>query len=227
VRYLYELFGVEGRAELATRPENKLGTDEQWDVAEGALEAALKQHGIPYTIAEGEGVFYGPKIDLHMTDSAERSWQMGTIQIDYQLPARFGLTYTGADNQEHTPVVVHRALFGSIERFLGILIEHYGGAFPFWLAPVQVRVIPVGEDHRGAAGDVAGELRAAGYRVDVDDRDETVGKRIRDAELEKIPKVIVYGDRESAESLSVRDRGGEQYQASLVELVRELAKLSA
>jgi threonyl-tRNA synthetase len=180
-----------------------------------------------YVVSPGEGVFYGPKIDLHMSDSLGRSWQMGTIQLDYQMPAQFGLTFMGADNQEHTPVVIHRALLGSLERFVGILTEHYAGGFPFWLAPVQVRLLPVGEDHRAAATEIRDGLAGAGFRVDMDDRDETVGKRIRDAELEKIPKVIVYGDRESAESLSVRDRGGEQYQSNLVELVRELAKLSA
>ena len=227
VRFLYELFGVSARAELSTRPEQRLGTDEQWDGAEAALESALKTHGMDYSISPGEGVFYGPKIDLHMDDSLGRSWQMGTIQLDYQMPAQFGLTYMGADNQEHTPVVIHRALLGSLERFVGILTEHYAGAFPFWLAPVQVRIIPVGEDHRAAAAEVRDGLAKAGFRVDVDARDETVGRRIRDAELEKIPKVIVYGDRESPESLSVRDRGGEQSQIGLVDFVRDLAKLSA
>ena len=225
VNFLYDQFGLSPHAELSTRPENRLGTDEQWDRAEQALEAALKRHGMDYVISPGEGTFYGPKIDLHMTDVLGRSWQMGTIQLDYQMPMQFGLTYMGADNREHHPVVIHRALLGSLERFIGILIEHYGGAFPFWLAPVQVRIISVGEDHRAAAEEIAKALREAGFRVDVDDRDETVGKRIRDGELEKIPKVIVYGDRESAESLSVRDRGGEQYQTGLVDLVRELATL--
>ena len=225
VNFLYDQFGLSPHAELSTRPENRLGTDEQWDRAEQALETALKRHGMDYVISPGEGTFYGPKIDLHMTDVLGRSWQMGTIQLDYQMPMQFGLTYMGADNREHHPVVIHRALLGSLERFIGILIEHYGGAFPFWLAPVQVRIIPVGEDHRDAAEEIAKALREAGFRVDVDDRDETVGKRIRDGELEKIPKVIVYGDRESAESLSVRDRGGEQYQTGLVDLVRELATL--
>jgi threonyl-tRNA synthetase len=225
VRYLYDLFGVEGRAELSTRPENRLGTDAQWDVAEGALETALKRHGIAYSVAVGEGVFYGPKIDLHMTDSGDRSWQMGTIQIDYQLPLRLDLKYTGADNHEHTPVMIHRALFGSIERFLGILIEHYRGAFPFWLAPVQVRVIPVGETHQEPARSLRERIEGAGYRVDVDERAETVGKRIRDAELEKVPKVVVYGDRESEEALAVRDRGGGQSTASLEDLLADLATL--
>jgi threonyl-tRNA synthetase len=228
VRYLYDLFDVEGRAELATRPDNRLGTDEQWDIAEGALETALKQHGIPYTVAAGEGVFYGPKIDLHMTDSIGRSWQMGTIQIDYQLPSRFGLTYTGADNHEHTPVVIHRALFGSLERFLGIVIEHYAGAFPFWLAPVQVRLMPVAEAHLADAERVSALLRAEGFRSEVDDRSETLGKRVRDAEMEKVPFVITYGDRESDDALAVRERGGEQYAESLQALIarfRELATL--
>jgi threonyl-tRNA synthetase len=219
-RYLYDLFGLTPRAELSTRPEHRLGTDEQWDHAEHALEDALRRHEMEYVISPGEGVFYGPKIDLHMTDVLGRSWQMGTIQLDYQMPMRFGLTYMGADNQEHHPVVIHRALLGSLERFLGILTEHYGGAFPLWLAPVQVRVIPVGEDHRQAAHALAGQL--GGFRVEVDERDETVGRRIRDAELEKVPYVIVYGDRESEDALAVRTRGGEQSTQSLEQLRAEL-----
>ena len=226
VRDLYELFGVTPRAELSTRPEDRLGTDEQWDAAEGALERALVRHQLPYVIGAGEGTFYGPKIDLHMTDVLGRSWQMGTIQLDYQMPLRFGLTYMGADNLEHTPVVIHRALLGSLERFLGILIEHYGGAFPFWLAPVQIRIVPVGEDHRAGAAAIRDSLAEAGLRAELDERDETVGRRIRDAELEKIPKVIVFGDRESAESLAVRDRGGQKSTQSLSDLVAELATLS-
>jgi len=221
--YLYELFGVEARFELSTRPDNKLGTDEEWDYTEGALKAALDRRGIPYTINEGDGAFYGPKIDLHMTDVLGRSWQMGTIQLDSQMPARFGLTYMGADNEEHTPYVIHRALFGSLERFIGILIEHYGGAFPFWLAPVQIRVLPVGEAHRAAAHELARKL--GGFRVEVDERDETVGKRIRDAEVEKIPVTIVYGDKESDDSLAVRERGGEQSTRTLDELLSHLATL--
>jgi threonyl-tRNA synthetase len=219
-RDLYDLFGVTPRAELSTRPEHRLGTDEQWDHAEAALEEALKRHEMEYVVSPGEGTFYGPKIDLHMTDVLGRSWQMGTIQLDYQMPMRFGLTYMGADNQEHHPVVIHRALLGSLERFIGILIEHYGGAFPLWLAPVQVRIVPVGEDHRDAAHAIADKL--SDFRVEVDERDETVGKRIRDAELEKIPYVVVYGDRESEGSLAVRERGGGQSTRSLDNLVAEL-----
>ena len=224
--FLYDLFGMEARFELSTRPENKLGTDEEWDFTEDALRAALERRGIAYVVNEGDGAFYGPKIDLHMTDVLGRSWQMGTIQLDSQMPARFGLRYQGADNEEHTPYVIHRALLGSLERFIGILIEHYGGAFPFWLAPVQVRVIPVGEDHRAAVQELRDRLAAAGFRVEVDERDETVGKRIREAELAKVPKTIVYGDRESTESLAVRDRGGGQSRASLDELLSELGELA-
>jgi threonyl-tRNA synthetase len=223
--YLYDLFGMEARFELSTRPEKKLGTDEEWDFTESALRNALDRRGIDYLVHDGDGAFYGPKIDLHMTDVLGRSWQMGTIQLDSQMPARFGLTYMGADNQEHTPYVIHRALLGSLERFIGILIEHYGGEFPFWLAPVQLLVLPVGADHRGAARELAGRLREAGYRVEVDERDDTVGKRIREAELEKVPYVIVYGDRESDDSLAIRERHGAQSTKSLRELLDELARL--
>ncbi len=220
--FLYGLFGIAPTAELSTRPGNKLGEDEEWDFTEGVLRTALDRNGIEYVIGEGEGAFYGPKIDLFMKDVLGRNWQMGTIQLDAQMPRRFGLTYMGADNREHTPVVVHRALLGSLERFLGILIEHFGGAFPLWLAPVQVLLLPVGEGHRGSAGALAERLREAGFRVDVDERDETVGRRIRDAELEKVPYVVVYGDRESDSSLAVRTRGGGQSTQSLDELVAEL-----
>jgi threonyl-tRNA synthetase len=221
--FLYDLFGMEARFELSTRPEKKLGTDEEWDFTEAALRAALDRRGIDYVVNEGDGAFYGPKIDLHMTDVLDRSWQMGTIQLDAQMPQRFRLTYMGADNVEHTPYVIHRALLGSLERFIGILIEHYGGAFPFWLAPVQIRIIPVGEDHRAAAHELAQRLE--GQRVEVDERDETVGKRIRDAEVEKIPVVLVYGDKESDDALAVREHGGEQSTRSLMDLRAYLATL--
>jgi threonyl-tRNA synthetase len=223
--YLYDLFGLEARFELSTRPESKLGTDEEWDFTEGALQAALERRGIEYTINEGDGAFYGPKIDLHMMDVLGRSWQMGTIQLDAMMPARFGLTYMGADNAEHTPYVVHRALLGSLERFLGILIEHFAGDFPLWLAPVQVRVIPVGEGHRAAAEGIRTRLGEAGVRADMDERDETVSKRIRDAELEKVPRVVVYGDKESEEALAVRERGGGQSTRSIDDLIGEIASL--
>src|SRR6185437_10342830 len=219
--YLYDLFGMEARFELSTRPDHKLGTDEEWDFTEAALRAALERREIEYMVNEGDGAFYGPKIDLHMTDVLGRSWQMGTIQLDSQMPQRFDLSYMGADNQEHSPYVIHRALLGSLERFIGILIEHYGGAFPFWLAPVQVRVIPVGESHRDAAQELASRLE--GVRVEVDDSDDTVGKRIRNAEVEKIPFVIVYGDKESDEALAIREHGGGQLTLSLAEFRAKLA----
>jgi threonyl-tRNA synthetase len=224
--YLYDLFGLEARFELSTRPEKKVGTDEEWDFTESALRSALDRRGIDYQVNEGDGAFYGPKIDLHMTDALGRSWQMGTIQLDAIMPQRFGLGYMGADNREHTPYVVHRALLGSLERFVGILTEHYAGAFPFWIAPVQVRVLPVGEAHFEPAAAIAERLRDAGYRVDVAEPTDTIGKRIRAAELEKVPFTIVFGDRESAESLSIRERGGAQSQESLVDFVSKLATLA-
>jgi threonyl-tRNA synthetase len=225
LRYLYGLFGLEPRAEFSTRPENKLGSDEEWDFSEGELQAALERHEIEYVVGEGEGSFYGPKIDLHITDVLGRSWQLATIQLDRQMPARFGLTYMGADNAEHSVFVIHRALFGSFERFIGLLLEHYGGAFPFWLAPVQVRVLPVGEAHAESAENLALRLREAGYRAEVAEPSETIGKRVRAAELEKIPVTVVYGDRESDESLAVRERGGEQSTLSLSVLLDRLATL--
>jgi threonyl-tRNA synthetase len=229
VGFLYDRFGVRelAHAELATRPDNKLGTDEQWDHTEGLLRTAIERQGIPYRVMDGEGAFYGPKIDLFMDDAMGRPWQMGTIQLDGQQPARLGCAYMGPDNREHTPYVIHRALFGSLERFIGILIEHYAGVFPFWLAPVQVRVIPVGEAHQEPARAIRDRIAAAGYRVELDERGETVSKRIRDAEVEKIPKVIVYGDRESEDALAVRDRGGQQSTVSLENLLAELATLKA
>jgi threonyl-tRNA synthetase len=231
LRDLYALFDLEPRAELSTRPDNKLGTDEEWDFTEGELVRALDRHGISYFVGEGEGSFYGPKIDLHMTDVLGRSWQLGTIQLDAQMPARFGLTYMGPDNHEHPVYVIHRAYFGSFERFIGILIEQYAGAFPFWLAPVQVRLIPVGESHRGAVHGLRERIEAEGFRVDVDERDETLGKRIREAEVEKVPYTVVYGDRESDESLAVRERGGGQSTLTFSELLdrfrAEIATINA
>jgi len=227
LHYIYGLFGIEPRAELSTRPENKLGSDEEWDFTEGELRSALDRHSISYALGAGEGSFYGPKIDLHITDVLGRSWQMGTIQLDAQMPARFGLTYVGADNSEHPVFVIHRALLGSFERFIGILLEHTGGDLPLWLAPVQLRVVPVGEDHAEPARAIVEGLRKAGFRVDLDDRAESVGRRIRDAELEKIPRLIVYGDKESPDDLAVRERGGAQSRKSLLELVIELTPLAS
>jgi threonyl-tRNA synthetase len=227
LRYLYALFGIEPRAELSTRPDNKLGTDDEWDFTEGKLVEALERRGVEYFVGVGEGSFYGPKIDLHATDSLGRSWQLGTIQLDAQMPARFGLTYMGADNQEHPVFVVHRALLGSLERFIGILIEHYGGAFPTWLAPVQVRVVPDADTHRADAQALVGARGEASVRADLDERDETLGKRIRDAELAKIPYVVVWGDRETREAIAVRARGGEGVTTMSVDaLLAEIAEQS-
>jgi threonyl-tRNA synthetase len=206
--FLYDLLGISLRCELSTRPADRLGTDEEWDRAEAALSAALAARSLEAALREGEGSFYGPKIDLHMTDSLGRSWQLGTVQLDYQMPKRFGLHYAGADNAEHTPVLIHRALLGSFERFLGVYIEHTAGNLPAWLAPVQARIIPVAEPHRAEAQAVADELAARGVRVDLDASAETLAKRIRTAELEKVPYVVVFGEKEAeGGTLAVRERG--------------------
>ncbi|MGO9754712.1 MAG: threonine--tRNA ligase [Solirubrobacteraceae bacterium] len=192
----YTLFGIDVRLELSTRPEQRIGSDELWSKSEAALVSALESQGLSYDLNEGDGAFYGPKIDMHMTDSLGRSWQLGTCQLDYNMPERFGLTYTGADNVEHQPVMIHRALMGSYERFIGILIEHLGGQFPVWLAPVQAIVLPISDRHNPYAQGVLDELYAAGARVELDDRTESISRKIRDAELRKIPYMLVVGDRE-------------------------------
>jgi threonyl-tRNA synthetase len=226
---LYERFGFdEVRVELSTRPERSIGTDEQWKRAEAALREALERQGRDYEVSPGEGTFYGPKIDFHITDALGRSWQCGTCQLDFQMPERFELTYTGADNAEHRPVMIHRALLGSMERFAGILIEHYGGRFPLWLAPVQAVVLPVADRHNERAAEVAVGLRSSGLRARVDDRTESVGRKIRDAELSKAPYMLVVGDKEiESETVSVRHHGDGDLGAiglgSLLERMREEA----
>jgi threonyl-tRNA synthetase len=194
---IYDAFGFEPRLELSTRPEKRIGSEEMWDRAETALEDALVRRGVAFDLNPGDGAFYGPKIDLHMTDSIGRSWQLGTVQLDYVMPERFELTYTGADNADHRPVMIHRALMGSFERFIGILTEHYAGEFPLWLAPLQAIVLPVADRHNAYAEQVAAELSAAGLRARVDDRGESVGRKIREAELAKVPYMLVVGDREA------------------------------
>ncbi len=202
----YKVFGVDVRLELSTRPEKRLGTDEQWDRSEGALRSALESQGLEYTVNEGDGAFYGAKIDMHMTDSLGRSWQLGTVQLDYLQPERFGLVYTGADNVEHQPVMIHRALMGSYERFIGIYLEHVGGELPVWLSPVQAIVLPISDRHLDYAGAVTARLAAAGVRSELDDRTESVGRKIRDGELRKIPYMLVVGDREAEQDeVSVRE----------------------
>lgn len=206
----YKLFGFtedDVTYELSTRPENRLGTDEQWDLAEDILRQSLEANDLPYVIGEGGGAFYGPKIDFHFTDSLKRSWQLGTVQIDYQAPERFDLTYTGADNADHRPIVLHRALMGSYERFIGILLEHTAGELPLWLTPVQARILPISDRHIDAARKVAEQARDAGVRVHIDERTESVGRKIRDGELAKSPYLLVIGDREAEEgTVAVRQR---------------------
>jgi threonyl-tRNA synthetase len=204
-------FGFETfEAEIATRPEDKsFGSDEDWDQATQALVQAIEAAGLPYRMAEGEGAFYGPKIDIHVRDAIGRRWQLSTLQVDFQLPIRFGLEYTGADNARHRPIMIHRALFGSVERFFGILVEHFAGAFPTWLAPIQVRVLAVRDDHEVYAAGVVGRLRAAGLRVDTEAADEPLGARIRRAKLEKIPYILVVGDEDvTAGTVGVNPRDG-------------------
>jgi len=191
------------------------------------LREALTACGLKWEELDGEGAFYGPKIEYHIKDALGRSWQCGTIQLDSGTPQRLGCTYMTADNREETPYVIHRALFGSFERFIGILTEHFAGAFPFWIAPVQVRVLPVGEGHLEAASALAARIGEAGYRVDIGEPTETIGKRIRAAEVEKIPFTVVFGDRESDESLAIRERGGDQTTAPLVDFLANLATLRA
>ncbi len=207
VQRVYADFGLEFAVELSTRPETFLGETATWDQAETQLEEALDAAGQPYRIAEGEGNFYGPKIDFHVVDAIGRNWQCATIQLDYQLPERFKLKYVGEDNAEHRPVVIHRAIFGSFERFIALLIEHYAGAFPLWLAPVQAVVVPIADRHRDYAESVGARLRAAGLRVEVDARQEKMGYKIRSAQLRKIPYMLVTGDREAAGgAVAVRHR---------------------
>jgi threonyl-tRNA synthetase len=219
--FLYDVFGFEPRLELSTRPEQRIGSDEMWDRAEAALESALAARDLEYELNEGDGAFYGPKIDLHMTDSLKRSWQLGTVQLDYSMPERFGLGYTGEDNSEHPPVMIHRALLGSFERFIGILIEHYAGELPLWLAPLQALVLPIADRHVDYAREVEAQLADGGIRAEVDDRTESVGRKIRDGELRKVPLMLVVGDKEQeTRQVSVRrHREGDQGAGSVDDLI--------
>jgi len=208
VRYIYtDVFGFSYRVELSTRPEKAMGDPKMWEIAEGDLQGALDEAGVPYKVNPGDGAFYGPKIDFHLEDCIGRTWQCGTIQLDFQMPEKFDINYIGPDGAQHRPVMLHRTVYGSLERFLGILIEHYAGAFPYWLAPIQVRLVPVSDDHQEYVRKVSARLEERGIRVDIDLRDEKLGKRIRDAQLQKVPFMIVAGDREvETQSLAVRDR---------------------
>ena len=225
VQKVYTDFGLPYTPKLATRPPEFLGEVATWDSAEAQLKAALDAAGQAYELNEGDGAFYGPKIDFDVTDAIGRKWQCATIQLDYQIPQRFDLKYIGADNREHRPIVIHRAIFGSFERFMALIIEHYAGAFPLWLAPVQAVVLPISDRHLDYARSVRGQLRAAGLRVDLDDRQEKIGYKIRESQLQKVPYMLVVGDRESAEgAVSVRTRaGGDQGASSVSDFVKKAA----
>ena len=221
INEVYSLFGFKYHVELSTRPEDSMGSDEDWDMATEALRGALDDLGLPYVVNEGDGAFYGPKIDFHLEDSIGRTWQCGTIQLDFQLPLRFNLEYTGADGEKHRPIMIHRVIFGSIERFIGILIEHFAGAFPTWLAPVQVKVLPISDKYMDYAQKVLDELNNSGVRAEIDTRAEKIGYKIREAQMKKIPYMLVVGAKEEEDGLvSVRSRfEGDEGQKSLTDFL--------
>lgn len=223
---IYRVFGFDYRIELSTRPDDYLGTAETWDEAERGLQNALDSLGLPYQLNEGDGAFYGPKIDFHILDALKRSWQCGTIQLDYQMPDKFDLTYVGEDGLKHRPVVIHRAIYGSIDRFIGMLTEHYGGAFPLWLAPVQAKLLPVSDPFADDALRIKRELAEAGIRVEADLRNEKLGYKIREAQLAKVPYMLVVGEKERERgTVSVRRRGGGDAEEMTVEaLAARLAR---
>ncbi|KPU26658.1 threonyl-tRNA synthetase [Caloranaerobacter sp. TR13] len=208
VDYVYNIFGFKYHVELSTRPENSMGTDEEWELATNALREALEEKGLEFKINEGDGAFYGPKIDIHLEDAIGRTWQCGTIQLDFQMPQRFDLTYVGSDGNKHRPIMLHRVIFGSIERFIGILIEHYAGKFPVWLAPVQVSILPISDKFNEYAFEVKKILEEKGIRVEVDTRAEKIGYKIREAQLNKVPYMLIVGEKEAEnKTISVRARG--------------------
>ena len=221
IHEVYSLFGFKYHVELSTRPEDSMGSDEDWEMATEGLRSALDEIGLPYVVNEGDGAFYGPKIDFHLVDCIGRTWQCGTIQLDFQLPQRCELEYIGADGEKHRPIMIHRVVFGSIERFIGILIEHFAGAFPTWLAPVQVRVLPISDKYMDYAQKVEAQLDEAGIRVDVDTRSEKIGYKIREARKARIPYMLVVGEKEEAEGkVSVRSRFlGDEGQKDLGEFI--------
>ena len=221
INEVYSLFGFKYHVELSTRPEDSMGSDEDWDMATEALRGALDDLGLPYVVNEGDGAFYGPKIDFHLEDSIGRTWQCGTIQLDFQLPLRFNLEYTGADGEKHRPIMIHRVIFGSIERFIGILIEHFAGAFPTWLAPVQVKVLPISDKYMDYAQKVLDELNNSGVRAEIDTRAEKIGYKIREAQMKKIPYMLVVGAKEEEDALvSVRSRfEGDEGQKTLADFL--------
>ncbi|MDU3724667.1 MAG: His/Gly/Thr/Pro-type tRNA ligase C-terminal domain-containing protein, partial [Clostridium celatum] len=209
---VYSKFGFKYSVELSTRPEDSMGSDEDWNIAEESLKAALEEMNLQYKVNEGDGAFYGPKIDFHLEDSLGRTWQCGTIQLDFQLPQRFELDYIGSDGEKHRPIVIHRVIFGSIERFIGILIEHFAGKFPTWLAPVQVKILPISDKFTDYTNEVREKLEANGVRVETDLRTEKIGYKIREARNERVPYIIIIGEKEENDktiSLRSRDNGDE------------------
>ncbi len=215
---VYRKFGFSYEIELSTRPEHSIGSDEDWELATQALEKAVQGMGKSYVVNEGDGAFYGPKLDFHLKDSIGRTWQCGTIQLDFQLPLRFDIDYIGADGEKHRPIMLHRVVFGSIERFVGILIEHYAGKFPAWIAPVQVKVLPVSEKYNDYAEEVAKYLNENDIRVEVDGRNEKLGYKIREARMDKIPYLVIVGENEQKnQSVSVRVRDAEPVKQELGE----------
>lgn len=223
---IYKVFGFEYHMELSTRPENSMGTDEQWEIATNGLRSALEAIDKPYKLNEGDGAFYGPKIDFHLKDCLGRTWQCGTIQLDLQMPERFDLTYIGADGEKHRPVMLHRTALGSVERFMGILIEHYAGAFPVWLAPVQARVLSITDQHIPYGQEIQKRLDEVGIRVELDDRNEKIGFKIREAQLQKVPYMIILGEQEvEKKMISIRDRGtGVTTSMSVEEFIQKVQK---
>ena len=226
INEVYTLFGFKYHVELSTRPEDSMGSDEDWELATEGLRSALDELGLPYVVNEGDGAFYGPKIDFHLEDCIGRTWQCGTIQLDFQLPQRFELEYTGADGEKHRPIMIHRVVFGSIERFIGILIEHFAGAFPTWLAPVQVKVLPISDKYADYAAKVYESLSEAGIRAEVDTRSEKIGYKIREAQTNKIPYMLVVGQKEEEEgTVSVRSRfAGDEGASSLESFIEKIQK---
>lgn len=226
INEVYSKFGFIYHVELSTRPKNSIGSDEDWELATQGLRKALEESGMEYVVNEGDGAFYGPKIDFHLEDSLGRTWQCGTIQLDFQLPMRFEAEYMGADGEKHRPIMIHRVVYGSIERFIGILIEHYAGKFPLWLAPVQVKVLPISEKFFGYAGDILQSLKAAGIRCEMDNRDEKIGYKIRSAQMEKVPYMLIVGQKEEeSQTVSVRSReDGDLGSFALEDFVRKAAK---
>ena len=226
INEVYSLFGFQYHVELSTRPEDSMGSDEDWEMATDALRSALDELQLPYVVNEGDGAFYGPKIDFHLVDCIGRTWQCGTIQLDFQLPQRFELEYVGADGEKHRPIMIHRVVFGSIERFIGILIEHFAGAFPTWLAPVQVKVLPISDKYMDYAQNVLNKLTEAGIRAEVDTRAEKIGYKIREAQTAKIPYMLVVGQKEEEENtVSVRSRAaGDEGARSLDTFIADILK---